>query len=183
MEQFYRPAAASTARAKVAQESVSERSGARRLVEQASGEGLDREEEAFLRARRRVPVRRGLIPTSRVGRITAAAAVVLAIAALVLLAIGVRNFFRDDPRFRIGSASSIQIMGNSQVTRSELLSVFGSDLGRNIFDGSSDLVTRSGPRKPDPFDLPPPTGGAAPAPPAGSGAQPVANEAGVTPGD
>ncbi len=133
MEQFYRPAAASTARAKIAQESIPERGGARRLAEQASGEGLDREEDAFLRARRRVPVRRGVIPTSRVGRITAAAAVVLAIVGLVLLAIVVRNFFRDDPRFRIGSASSIQIMGNSQVTRSELLSVFGSDVGRNIF--------------------------------------------------
>jgi cell division protein FtsQ len=133
MEQFYRPAAASTARAKIAQESVSERTGARRLADQSSGEGLDREEDAFLRARRRVPVRRGLIPTSRAGRITAASAVVLSIVALLLLAIGVRNFFRDDPRFRIGSASSIQIMGNSQVTRTELLSVFGSDLGRNIF--------------------------------------------------
>ena len=50
-----------------------------------------------------------------------------------MLAIGIRNFFRDDPRFRIASSSSIQIMGNSQVTRPELLSVFGSDLGRNIF--------------------------------------------------
>ncbi len=54
-------------------------------------------------------------------------------AALVLLGIFIRNFFRDDPRFRIATSSSIQIMGNSQVTRSELLSVFGSDLGRNIF--------------------------------------------------
>ena len=45
----------------------------------------------------------------------------------------VRDFFREDPRFRIASSSSIQIMGNSQVTRAELLSVFGSDLGRNIF--------------------------------------------------
>ena len=56
-----------------------------------------------------------------------------ALGVLVLFAIGIRNFFRDDPRFRIASSSSIQIMGNSQVTRPELLSVFGSDLGRNIF--------------------------------------------------
>jgi cell division protein FtsQ len=63
----------------------------------------------------------------------AAAAVVLAIGALLLLMLGIRNFFRDDPRFRIAASSSIQIMGNSQVTRAELLSVFGSDLGRNIF--------------------------------------------------
>jgi cell division protein FtsQ len=133
MVQFYRPTAPSPARAKNTQESASERSVARRLAEQASNGGEDREEDAFLRARRRVPVRRGLIPASRGGRIGVAAAVVFAIGALLLVAIGIRNFFRDDPRFRIGSASSIQIIGNSQVTRPELLSVFGSDLGRNIF--------------------------------------------------
>jgi cell division protein FtsQ len=133
MGQFYRPTAPSPARAKITQETASERNAARRLAEQASGDGEDREEDAFLRARRRVPVRRGLIPVSRAGRIGVAAALVFAICALWLVAIGIRNFFRDDPRFRIASSSSIQIMGNSQVTRSELLSVFGSDLGRNIF--------------------------------------------------
>jgi cell division protein FtsQ len=133
MGQFYRPTAPSPARAKMTQESASERSAARKLAEKASGDGEDREEDAFLRSRRRVPVRRVLIPASRAGRIGAVAAVVLAIGVLLLLAIGIRNFFRDDPRFRIATSSSIQIMGNSQVTRSELLSVFGSDLGRNIF--------------------------------------------------
>jgi cell division protein FtsQ len=130
MGQFYRPTAPSPARAKITQESSSERSAARK---QAGGDGEDREEDVFLRARRRVPVRRGFIPASRAGRIVVAAAVVFAIGVLLLLGIGIRNFFRDDPRFRIASSSSIQIMGNSQVTRSELLSVFGSDLGRNIF--------------------------------------------------
>jgi len=38
-----------------------------------------------------------------------------------------------DARFRIDAASSIQVLGNSQVTRPELLSVFGGDIGRNIF--------------------------------------------------
>jgi cell division protein FtsQ len=38
-----------------------------------------------------------------------------------------------DARFEIDSASSIQVLGNAQVTRPELLSVFGSDIGRNIF--------------------------------------------------
>ncbi len=133
MGQFYRPTAPSPARAKKTQDSASERSASRKPAEQASGDGDDREEDAFLRSRRRVPVRRGFIPATRAGRIGAAAAVVLAIGVLLLLAIGIRNFFRDDPRFRIATSSSIQIMGNSQVTRSELLSVFGSDLGRNIF--------------------------------------------------
>jgi cell division protein FtsQ len=133
MGQFYRPTAPSPTRAQKTQENASERSASRKPAAKAGSDSDDREEDAFLRARRRVPVRRGLIPASRSGRIGAAAAVVLAIGVLLLLAIGIRNFFRDDPRFRIATSSSIQIMGNSQVTRSELLSVFGSDLGRNIF--------------------------------------------------
>jgi cell division protein FtsQ len=133
VEQFFRPAATSTARAKIPQDISPERSASRRPASPVGGGDPDSEEDGFLRARRRVPVRRGLIPVSRMGRILSAAAVVAALGLLVLLAISIRNFFRDDPRFRIASTSSIQIMGNSQVTRSELLSVFGSDLGRNIF--------------------------------------------------
>jgi cell division protein FtsQ len=128
-EQFFRPAPSSTARVK----QDTERSGAHTRAARSVGDDLDNEEDGFLRARRRVPVRRGLIPPTRAGRIIAATGVVLAIALLTLLAIAIRNFFRDDPRFRITTSSSIQIMGNSQVTRPELLSVFGSDLGRNIF--------------------------------------------------
>lgn len=41
-----------------------------------------------------------------------------------------------------------------------------------------ELVTRSQPRPIDPFDLPPPTGGAAPSRPGGTDPQPVANETG-----
>ena len=130
-EQFFRPAAPSTTRTKRPLEVAPDRG--RRQAEQASGGDPDSAEDGFLRARWRVPVRRGLIPATRAGRIAAAAAAILALGGLVLLTIGIRNFFRDDPRFRIASSSSIQIMGNSQVTRSELLSVFGSDLGRNIF--------------------------------------------------
>jgi cell division protein FtsQ len=78
-------------------------------------------------------VRRSFVPATRFGRIAAAIGVVVAAAALVWLAVSIRDFFREDPRFRIASSSSIQFMGNTQVTRSELVSVFGSDLGRNIF--------------------------------------------------
>jgi hypothetical protein len=41
-----------------------------------------------------------------------------------------------------------------------------------------EIVKRSEPRKPDPFDLPPPTGSAAPALPAGSDPQAISNETG-----
>ena len=41
-----------------------------------------------------------------------------------------------------------------------------------------ELAKKSEPRRSDPFDLPPPSGGAAPALPAGSDPQPVSNETG-----
>jgi hypothetical protein len=41
-----------------------------------------------------------------------------------------------------------------------------------------ELMKKSAPREADPFDLPPPSGGAAPALPAGSDPQPVSNETG-----
>src|SRR6476469_9542845 len=45
-------------------------------------------------------------------------------------------------------------------------------------DRVDELVKRSQPRPSDPFDLPPPTGGAAPAQPAGADPQPLTNETG-----
>jgi cell division protein FtsQ len=131
VEQFFRPAGTSSARARAAQDVSPERR--RKPVDPAGGGDPASDDDSFLRTRRRVPVRRGLIPVTRTGRIIAGSALVVGLAGLFLLALAIRNFFRDDPRFRIVSSSSIQIMGNSQVTRSELLSVFGSDLGRNIF--------------------------------------------------
>ena len=51
-------------------------------------------------------------------------------------------------------------------------------------DRIDELMKRSEPRASDPFDLPPPTGGKAPAMPVGSDPQPVTNETGpATPGD
>ena len=41
-----------------------------------------------------------------------------------------------------------------------------------------ELVKKSAPRAQDPFDLPPPSGGAAPALPAGADPQPVSNQTG-----
>lgn len=51
-------------------------------------------------------------------------------------------------------------------------------------DRVDELVKRSQPRAADPFDLPPPTGGNAPAEPAGTAPGPVdTNQTSVTPGD
>ncbi|HEX4006570.1 MAG TPA: FtsQ-type POTRA domain-containing protein [Acidobacteriaceae bacterium] len=94
------------------------------------------EGETFLRARRRVPVRQGMLPPwarTRWGKIVVVAGSATALGAGLALAIMTRNFLDHDPRFRIDSASSIQTVGNSELSRYDLLSVFGSDIGRNVF--------------------------------------------------
>jgi cell division protein FtsQ len=92
--------------------------------------------EPFLRTRRRVPVRNGWLPAwakTRWGKALLAAGVLTALGACAGTVIGARSFLDHDPHFRIASASSIQTVGNSELTREDLLSVFGGDIGRNLF--------------------------------------------------
>jgi cell division protein FtsQ len=102
----------------------------------ATADPDDDAEEPFLRARRRVPVRRGLLPAwarSPLGRLAFAAALLAALGLIAALLVAARSFLDHDPRFRIDSSASIQTLGNSQLSRADLLSVFGSDIGRNLF--------------------------------------------------
>jgi cell division protein FtsQ len=92
-----------------------------------------REEETFLRTRRRVPVRQGWLPATKLGRILAALIALLILALLATALIVVRNFLDHDARFRVDSSANIQIVGSSELSRGDLLEVFGEDIGRNIF--------------------------------------------------
>ena len=86
--------------------------------------------------RRKAPGRKGILPAwtrTRWGRTAAILILLTALGAVVAGVIATRNFFERDPRFRIESSDAIQTIGNSQLTREQLLSVFGSDIGRNIF--------------------------------------------------
>ncbi len=96
--------------------------------------GDDEDDELpVLRTRRRVPVKRGPLPRGRLGRILVIGGALGIVALVIAACVAVHSFFMTDGRFRIDTASSIQVLGNSQVTRPELLSVFGGDIGRNIF--------------------------------------------------
>ncbi|HEX5234430.1 MAG TPA: FtsQ-type POTRA domain-containing protein [Silvibacterium sp.] len=122
--------AASPARSRVEKEFLPNGFGERFPGRRASEEGTD------VRVRRRAPVRKGVLPLwmkTRWGRIAILAITLVAIAAGVTAAMAVRSYFEHDWRFRIDSSDYIQTMGNSQLTRDDLLSVFGSDIGRNIF--------------------------------------------------
>lgn len=88
------------------------------------------------RIRRRVSQHKGLLPVwtrTRWGRIALLVAVLAVLGLCTWAVLSVRYFFEHDPRFRIDSSASIQTIGNSELTRADLLSVFGSDIGRNIF--------------------------------------------------
>jgi cell division protein FtsQ len=67
------------------------------------------------------------------------AQVSLALGALVILGsittcgILLRNFLDRDARFRIAGSGNIQATGLAEVSRAEMLPVFGEDIGRNIF--------------------------------------------------
>ncbi len=79
------------------------------------------------------PARRWWRPATPFGRILLATGVVVAFSTLAVGAYALRSFLEHDSRFRIAGTSNIQATGLGQVSRTEMLPVFGEDIGRNIF--------------------------------------------------
>jgi len=52
----------------------------------------------------------------------------------VAAGLAVRSYLLHDEHFLVSSSQSIQIAGNSRLSRAQLLSVFGEDVERNIFN-------------------------------------------------
>jgi cell division protein FtsQ len=72
-------------------------------------------------------------PRSTFGRVLLGTATLLVLGSAVAGGIVARRFLVRDPHFRIPGVSSIQSSGLSEVNRTEILPVFGEDIGRNIF--------------------------------------------------
>ena len=72
-------------------------------------------------------------PVTKVGRVFLAFAAVATIAAVVTVYLSVAHFLERDSRFRIAGTGNIEATGLAQVSRAELLPVFGEDIGKNIF--------------------------------------------------
>jgi cell division protein FtsQ len=79
------------------------------------------------------PTRPWWRPATTFGRLLVATGVVAVLSVVAVSAYALHNFLEHDARFRIGGTSNIQATGLSQVSRAELLPVFGEDIGRNIF--------------------------------------------------
>src|SRR3954449_391198 len=91
------------------------------------------EESPFLRGQKRVSARRSSLPKKAANRLIWAciAAGVLgfsAIAAIILY-----NYGEHSWRFRIESSDNIDVAGNENVTKAQIMEVMGADIGRNIF--------------------------------------------------
>ena len=80
----------------------------------------------------KVRLRAGL-PKSLSGKMGILAAILVLMGLCAAAAMVARTAILHDDRFVIPSSSSIEVQGNSHVTRAQLLSVFGEDVERNIF--------------------------------------------------
>jgi cell division protein FtsQ len=95
---------------------------------------LDVEQESpFLRAQKRISVRRGTLPKRTATRLTWVAVAAVAIFFAAVGASALYHYGEHSWRFRVDSSDDIEITGLENVTRSQVLEVMGGDIGRNIF--------------------------------------------------
>ena len=117
-------------RARVAREEepLAEELDAERRIE------LDEEEESpFLRAQKRVPVRRGPLPRKAAGRLKLAFVALLLLGLAGTVAAWVYRYGAHSWRFRLESRDSLEVTGVANVPRAQVLELFAGDIGHNVF--------------------------------------------------
>ncbi len=72
-------------------------------------------------------------PAGSVGRVLLGAGALIVLSVFAFSIYRFAKFLERDARFRIAGTSSIQATGLSEVRRSDMLPIFGEDVGRNIF--------------------------------------------------
>jgi cell division protein FtsQ len=72
-------------------------------------------------------------PASTVGRVFLGLGVLIVLGGSIAGALALKTYLGRDSRFRITGAGNIEATGLTQVSRAEMLPVFGEDIGRNIF--------------------------------------------------
>jgi cell division protein FtsQ len=94
-------------------------------------EEIDDEEGRHVRPS--APQRRWWQPAGKAGRIFLALGALTVLGGFLTCALLLRGLLERDARFRINSATDIQAAGLTEVSRAEMLPVFGEDIGRNVF--------------------------------------------------
>lgn len=95
---------------------------------------LDVEQESpFLRKQKRVSVRQSSLPKKTANRIVWGSAILGGILIVSLAAAALYQYGQHSWRFRVESSDNLEISGNYNVSRAQVLDVMGEDIGRNIF--------------------------------------------------
>src|SRR5712691_759735 len=95
---------------------------------------LDEEEESpFLRAQKRVPVRRGAIPRKAANRIKQGAIALTCVGVMLVAASFLYSYGAHSWRFRVESSDDVDIAGVQNIPRAQVMEIFGADLGPNVF--------------------------------------------------
>ncbi len=103
-------------------------------VEDARLLDLDVEQESpFLRAQKRVSVRRAKLPKKTAVRLAWAALALLLLFFAGSAALAAYRYGEHSWRFRIDSSDDLEIEGLGNVTRAQVIEVMGGDIGRNVF--------------------------------------------------
>jgi len=72
-------------------------------------------------------------PAGTVGRVFLSAGALAVLGVFTTSILLIRHTLERDPRFRIAGSEDIQATGLTEVSRAEMMPVFGEDMGRNIF--------------------------------------------------
>jgi len=72
-------------------------------------------------------------PSSTVGRVFLALGAFFVLGSFITVSLVLKTYLERDARFRIAGAENIAASGLTQVSRTDVLPVFGEDIGRNIF--------------------------------------------------
>jgi cell division protein FtsQ len=96
-------------------------------------DGVPPGEKRFDGSRMDRPHSRWYRPASAVGRVFLFLFVMLLLGGLAASAYLLKTWLARDSRFRINAASNIHATGLTEVSRAQMLPVFGEDIGRNIF--------------------------------------------------
>ena len=91
------------------------------------------EESPFLRAQKRVSARRSSLPKKTANRLLWGAVAVGLLAVIGVIAAVLYQYGERSWRFRIDSSDNIDVVGNENVTKAQIMEVMGADIGRNIF--------------------------------------------------
>jgi cell division protein FtsQ len=91
------------------------------------------QDSPFLRAQKRVPVRRGPLPKKAANQVKIGLIVVMVLVCAGVVWAFLYRYGTHSWRFQLESSDSIEVTGNDHVSRSEITRVFGGDISRNIF--------------------------------------------------